>query len=96
MTGTDILITAIEGGINYWAEVTDYSPDGDRPFAVIREIEGRDEYRLTPTAMTAAANKVVTLYPNTRAAGYIRTDNIDAEAADMIAQVACFGELVYG
>ena len=27
----DILITAIEGGINYWAYVNDYEPDCDAP-----------------------------------------------------------------
>jgi hypothetical protein len=30
----DVLITAVEGGINYWASVQEYEHEGPNPFAV--------------------------------------------------------------
>jgi hypothetical protein len=53
-------------------------------------------YAITAEQALGAAFKVLRMYPDTDAARYIREDNIDAEAADVIIQVACFGEIVYG
>lgn len=94
MNGTDILVTAIEGGIGYWADVEAYSPANG--LATIRDAEEGHVFKLTAGELTAAAKKVVELYPTSIGAEYIRQEDIDAEAADMIVQVACFGEVVYG
>lgn len=94
MNGTDILITAIEGGINHWAETIVYEPSKCK--AVIADSEEGDMFTLYPGLLLDAASEVLRLYPNTNGARYIREDDIDAEAADMIVQVACFGEVIYG
>ena len=49
---TDVLVTAVEGGIGYWAEAKDYTLGSDRPG------EGRDRY----------ASAVVREMPSCRAA----------------------------
>jgi hypothetical protein len=95
MTGTDMLITAVEGGINYWAAVEDYDPDGRKRFATVTTFDEETTHTVTAGDMSAAAKKVLTLYPNSVAACDIRSDNIDAGAADLIFQVACFGKGVY-
>jgi hypothetical protein len=46
--------------------------------------------------LDVAIRRVLDMYPETAAAQYIRRQDIDAEAADVIAQVAAFGEIVYG
>lgn len=96
MNGTDIIITAVEGGINYWADVTEYRNEPGKGKVTLVDVEEGSTYTVTATQASDAAQEVVRLYPNTRGAGYILADNIDAEAADMIVQVACFGEVVYG
>lgn len=95
MNGTDIIITAVEGGINYWAEILAYTSADGRGSVTLADEDG-DVYTVTAGQATEAARKVVELYPNTQGADYIRVNDIDAEAADMIVQVACYGEIVYG
>jgi len=92
MNGRDMLTTAAEGGINHWARVVEYT---DRHVTVI-DLEDGTRYTVTAAGMTAAANDVLRMYPKTRGAEYIREDNIDAEAADMIFQTAALGCIVYG
>lgn len=99
MNGTDILITAVEGGIGYWAKVHEYEPDRARAFAVITDAEDPDNptaYTITACDLTRAAKRVREQYPHTAGARAIAEDDIDGEAADMIFQVAVFGEVVYG
>lgn len=95
MTGTDMLITAVEGGINHWASVEEYNPEGGKRFATISPLDDEGTYTVTAGDMSAAAKKVLTLYPNSVEAQDIRNDQIDAGAADLIFQVACFGKEVY-
>ena len=94
MNGTDMLTTAIEGGINHWARVVSYTHSP--AFATVEDMEDGTIYKVTAAGMTAAARDVLRLYPNTDGARYIREDDIDAEAADMIFQVAALGCIVYG
>jgi len=92
MNGKDMLTTAAEGGINHWAEVVEYT---DTKVTVIDHEDGT-RYTVTAGGMTAAAKDVLRLYPNTAGARYIREDDIDAEAADMIFQTAALGGIIYG
>lgn len=95
MTGTDMLITAVEGGINYWASVEDYSPEGHKRFATVTPFDDEGTFTVTAGDMRAAVKRVLELYPNSVAARDIRNDDIDAGAADLIFQVACFGRGIY-
>lgn len=104
MTGSEILTTAIEGGIGYWAAIADYRRDGEGYWlsAKLVDANGDDEAaEFGPVTVTAgdcskAARRVLTLYPDSRAAAAIKAGDIDGEAADLIVQVAAFGEGVYG
>lgn len=110
MRGRDLLETALCGGISYWANVQDVVRDGDDMPVAVAFIGGGDAEasehglcRVRCGQMLPAAREVVRRYPDSRGAGYIRDamrlDNpglVDAEAADMILQVAAFGEVIYG
>ncbi len=112
MNGTDILTAAVEGGIGYWSEVVDAKRDKDLGWKrvtlapsldlIVNEEVG-DEWpadrKVVVTAgdCTAAAKRIVKeKLANDRIIGYITGDDIDADAADCIVQVAVFGEIVYG
>ena len=92
MTGRDMLTTAVEGGIGYWSRVNEYTDT----YAVVTDVYDGTRYKVTAAGMTQAAKDVLRLYPKTEGAQYIREDNIDALAADMIFQVAALGTVVYG
>jgi len=96
MNGTDMVITAIEGGINHWADVIEYNDAPGKGKATVIDREDGTQYTVTAAGMTAAAQDVLRLYPDTAGARYIREDDIDAEAADMIFQTAVLGGIVYG
>ena len=96
MNGTDIIITAVEGGINYWAAIIEYENGPGKGKVTLEDMYEGGTYTVTAGQATAAAQEVMRLYPKTRGAGYIKADDIDGEAADMIVQVACFGQIVYG
>lgn len=106
MRGRDILETALYGGITYWAtpEGTQRDAEGLPTQTTLTSDEG-DFEPLTVRCgdLVPAARAVLAAYPKTQGAGYIRqalAENdpgmIDAEAADMIVQVAVFGEIIYG
>lgn len=107
----DIMGTAAYGGITYWAvepTAADFAASPAEDVHVIRE-DGNVHY-LTPARIRQATVEVAEgKHTNTTIRDYVRAafDNwtaedgidcgdIDADAADCIVQVACFGELVYG
>ena len=119
----DILITAIEGGINYWASVLHYDPDydvdtfssGDGIHAVIVEDEdGAESKTIDTKAIRSAMSKLhkgegYSLRPDVetpewwvkkwrRAYRDCATGDWDFDAADadVVVQVAVFGEVGYG
>ena len=92
MNGTDMLTTAVEGGINYWAT----SIRARTHSATVVDMDTGTSHTVTAAGMTAAAKDVLALYPQTQAAQAIREDNIDAEAADVIFQTAALGGIIYG
>jgi hypothetical protein len=95
----DIVITAIEGGVNYWAQVSQYDPDNGS--ATLHEMDDDNP---------AAVIKVHKVSLSTVRKGlklaleseheHIRvisvSDILDADDADIIIQLGIFGEIIYG
>ncbi len=100
MRGNDILDTALYGGFTYWAACAVRTAT---TFTLVNVGDDDGEITVKVGALVPAAREVVRKYPHTQGAAYIRQalaeddpGMIDAEAADMIVQVAAFGEIVYG
>ena len=118
-----ILVTAIEGGINYWAHVLRYKHDmhkvtcecGPRCHAVIVEDADGAEPRTIDTAAIRKAMAILykgggySTRPEVEAPDWWKKKwrrayqdcadgswDFDACDADVVVQVACFGEVVYG
>jgi len=103
----DLLITAIEGGINYWGAVKDYDPENGtvkvwdevEPSTTVHvvdvtTIERGIQILLEGYADTTAAkniSKSVANYPS----GKVFFD-FDASDADCVLQCGIFGEIIYG
>lgn len=112
---SDILITATEGGINYWSQLLSRKweqPDRNILLAVrVQPID--DDWQPEGEAVLVDQAKLegaLALILDTRREFSVRGDiyqaialgnrnndagEIDAEAADVIVQAACFGEIVY-
>lgn len=106
----DILITAVEGGVNYWCRVSPgtYEPDAGRVTLVEDENpkgKKRKRYALTWPSIQRAVQLV--LDPKFRIREDLRdtlrrayvtceSGDIDAELADCIVQAAIYGEIVFG
>ncbi len=107
-----IIVTAVEGGINYWATVEDYSTGGfpDDPATVWAELtddQNEDEsevLRLTLDAVALGLERILngSVELNTTIRGWIwqgvtsDPGMIDATAADCIAQAGLLGDVLYG
>lgn len=104
----DIMVTALEGGINYWcdeAEVVgeylgEFASDQISRGGTLRlyDIEGDTTYDLTldkflkGIALAVEQGYATDWYEF----GKIDVGNIDAEGADVIIQLALFGDVIYG
>ena len=104
-----VLVTAIEGGINYWANVRKYkvaSVDGNLTYAYaeVRDIGERDYSPVTLDTIALGIARIRNGEPSI-APGFLDevreadeendASNMDSEAADIILQVGLFNELVY-
>lgn len=108
----DLLIIAVEGGVNYWANIAEYRHSDPDPHAVLVEVAEDGEprqHRLDLTDIHQAIFAVVRgdefgYFPASlrrRLAfqllnGEPDAGEFDASDADCIAQVAVLGEIVYG
>lgn len=105
----DLFTTAIEGGINYWAEVESYHylKDGKDDVlgfhAVIDEIEAGCRYTVDRSVIDMGlrrARRTPGIHFSTEPPPVVVTDDtdwdFDAGDADMIVQLGLFGEVVYG
>ena len=108
----DILVTAIEGGINYWCGKVEvkgndykgakYASDAVSAGAVIilHDAEGiEDSVEIDKVKIVEAVER----YIQENGTGIVDLDSgeidcgqVDAEVADVIIQLAAFGEVVYG
>jgi len=95
----DILVTALEGGINYWvSSFTDTQRDTEGYYTSVSltTFESGTIHHLTPDTIQAGADRLLADTDMGLTAADIRDpDNVDAELADIIIQYALFGELVY-
>ncbi|WP_461666495.1 hypothetical protein [Gordonia sputi] len=100
---TDVYTTALEGGIGYWAECTEYQWSTTQR-AAITDIDG-DHHTITldtiAHGLTAITTGRITLSDGHR--HRITTANrtndaadLDANDADLIVQAALFGTITYG
>ena len=96
----DIMVSALEGGINYWcrkAEVVggnylgEYASDqiSRGGSLMLYDIESSDKWELTLEKFMAGLKMYV-------GEGEFDPDQIDGCAADCIVQYALFGKLVFG
>lgn len=107
----DVFVTAIEGGINYWAEVITYrhleGEEGWQAVVIDRESDENLPHRIDQEVITRgierAVGNVVNGYHATAVNNLHRsllglTDDADydADTADMIVQFGLFGEVIYG
>lgn len=107
----DIMSTAIEGGIGYWAEATEIkrAASGNWDYAeyTLIDAEGDEDWQHVVNFNAVRRGIALLLAPEGRCTGSIksavsaaiRDDDggmIDADGADAIIQFACFGEIVYG
>lgn len=100
----DTLCTAFEGGITYWAasatpttwpEGCEYASDALTRGADVAIVDSEEQktYFLTRARMTKGIREYCKLYKTTPAA--LDDDPVDASGADVIVQLALFGEVVY-
>lgn len=106
----DIIVAAVEGGINYWAKVREYHWS-DKTWEA--RVQVRDVYDEEPGWVTVDAEVIERGIAKVKSKGFqVRSDirknilladitdgeegDLDAECADVIVQAALFGEVVYG
>lgn len=103
----DVLTTAVEGGINYWAQVGDYAPDegtvtvyeseeDDKPHAVTIETiaKGIGVAREKGLASLSGPDYVAQFWLADRTNS--ERGDYDADIADSILQLGLFGQITYG
>ena len=103
----DVFITAIEGGINYWCNCKDYKNtdlgDSWSEAIVVDLLDGR-EYTINPNLILVAISKIINekadvssriIHEIKVAYESLDAGEIDAELADAIAQIVCFGRVKY-
>ena len=107
----DVMVTALEGGINYWAAITGTKTEqveDTEMYAsatvVDAEDENAEEFTVTPDKLLEAIQKVIQSDFDLRQdikksiiSGVLEQDAgyIDAEGADVIFQVAAMGSIVF-
>lgn len=96
----DIVITACEGGVNYWAKVGQYDPDNGT--ATLLEIDYDynppqviKRHKLTP-AIVRKGIRLALQSEHEHIRRIAVSDDIDAEEADVLVQLGLLGEIVYG
>lgn len=104
---SDIIVTAAEGGCYYWASVRGYNnTHRDNVSFKVRDCEDPEEdwTTINNNAIASALSKLKEGKVKTRRGqkfwAYVyrtmNAGNIDASDADVIVQVACYGEIVFG
>lgn len=106
----DVFVTAVEQGINYWAEVLEYVWDvpGNDYYALVRDREDAETpwIRLDGEVILRGIKRVNEAWKHVQAdyqmnayrglAAGAEDVDFDAETADVIAQFGLLGELTYG
>lgn len=108
----DLLIIAVEGGVNYWANIVEYRHSGPQPYAVLLDVAEDGEPRqhrldlvdIHQAILAIVRGDEIKHFPASlrRRLAFQLLDGepdageFDASDADCIAQVATLGEVVYG
>lgn len=107
----DVLTTAVEGGIRYWLNDLDFkhvNVKRDKNLNVLLVSFVGDEdgktYLITPEAIISAAQVILSNKVRVRKDIVAQITSIssqddydiDAQAADVLFQVAAFGDIIYG
>lgn len=99
MTDTDLFdlfVTAIEGGINYWADILDYNPTEHGEWsALILDEADNIKYAITRETIRRGIDDL-SRGPYQHHYADLVNDNYDAITADVIVQLALFDGIVYG
>jgi hypothetical protein len=101
---SDVKITALEGGINYWAKVLSYNKYSREH--LIQDLESNDKWYISNAVIFKGLNRILS-NPKFQIASRIKqyilngvmekdSGHIDAEAADCIVQAGLFNEIVFG
>lgn len=102
----DVMTTAIEGGINYWASLDTVSTVEDPTeilgwrydAAYVVDLEDGEEYSISLDTIARGLNRISKIRPDGHIASAHRAmdaGDLDAIDADIIVQYGLFGELVY-
>lgn len=107
----DIMVSALEGGINYWcreAEVVEEKRCGDWGHEqiarggslILHDAESPDKWELTLEKFLNGVKLWLQngddRYHALQKDGTLDTCNVDGEMADLIVQYAIFGEVIFG
>lgn len=100
----ETIIAAVEGGINYWAEIGKYDPDKPRKATIKYQDPKTDEVKISvinKALLQEGADLIMNNrdfapgIPHLTRALYDEFE-IDADSADALVQAGLFKELVYG
>ena len=100
----NIIICAVEGGSNYWAEFTEYDPTDGQVSVRVRDREepSTTVHLIKPKAIMHGLQILMEEMPNSIAAKNVLMEitgdygHVDADDADAILQLSVFGEVIYG
>lgn len=103
----DSLVDTAGYGINYWATGPCFVDEESETYSVRHEdylVEGRARTTLTKADLERAIGRVLIGDAPVDGGGtvgswcaqYVRDDDIDSDAADVIVQLAIFGKVVFG
>ena len=105
----DVITTAVEGGIGYWARISEYHwRNGIPTTAMIEPLDPMDQWPLAQLdrvlvqkGIDALAEGNIKVAPDILGAilvSVVRPDDydIDATAADVIVQAGLFNDIIYG
>jgi hypothetical protein len=107
---SDVIVTAVEGGINYWSEIKSYKiRDGvaECQVRIDPRVDNSDNnwHILSPSGIKSGILKInrgntelCKDYRKQIAGAWATKDagDIDAPLADVIVQVALYGEIIFG
>ena len=95
---SDLFVTALEGGINYWALVNDYDYKNCSAIIIDKEASQSTQYNvdLNTVKKGLEALSLETSALAKRKISSILNEDYDAEDADIVLQYGLFGKLIYG
>lgn len=104
-----VLITASEGGINYWADVLKVEDEGEDRMAIFLAVRANEDeeplFKVDHETVVRGIQRLLdgSVRVDSQIRGYLSravaerdAGDVDADVADCIVQAGIFNELVYG